>query len=69
MNWRWINTTTKRLKHVDIAHFYVQELVEKGLMAVKPVAGDKNPADILTKAVPKPLFVWQRGQLGMLELP
>ena len=59
------DSTTKNLKHVDIAHFYVQQLVEDGRVAVKPISGNENPADITTKAVPKALFIWQREAIGL----
>ena len=44
---------SRRTKHVHLRFLYVQELVVSGMVRVRKVLGALNPADILTKYVPK----------------
>ena len=44
---------SRKTKHVELRHFFIQELVASGAVRVKKVLGTLNPADILTKYVPK----------------
>ena len=44
---------SRKTKHVELRHLYVQELVASGLVRVKKVLGTLNPADILTKYIAK----------------
>ena len=44
---------SRKTKHVELRFLYVQELVASGMVRVKKVLGTLNPADILTKYVPK----------------
>ena len=41
----------KNLKHVARRHFFVQDLVKSGEIAVPGVASSNNLADILTKVI------------------
>ena len=43
--------TGSRLRHVDIRHFHIQEVLRRGDIELDKVAGELNPADIGTKAV------------------
>jgi hypothetical protein len=42
---------TKRSRHIDIQHFFLQEWVQNGYMVLKHVRGTINPPDALTKVV------------------
>ena len=44
---------SRKTKHVQLRYLYVQELVSSGMVRIKKVLGTLNPADILTKYVPK----------------
>ena len=44
---------SRKTKHVELRFLYVQELVASGMIRVRKVSGTLNPADILTKYVPK----------------
>ena len=41
----------KRTRHVELRHFWIQELIKDGLLQIKKIAGVDNCADILTKYV------------------
>ncbi len=51
-NW----ASTKRTKHIDVRHHYVRELVEKGIINIKYIRSEEQPADMLTKNLPKATF-------------
>ncbi len=51
-NW----SSTKRTKHIDVRHHYVRELMEKEIIEIKHVSSENQPADMLTKNVPKATF-------------
>ena len=38
-----------KMRHVEVQYFWVQQVVAKGLVKVCKIAGERNPADILTK--------------------
>ena len=48
--------TTKKTRHVSAAHFLFQEYQQNGLIDVTHIGGDKQWADILTKALPRDKF-------------
>lgn len=54
-----------RLKHIDVKHFYVRELVEKGCIKIDYVPSKMQQADILTKSLPAPAFRDLRASLGV----
>ena len=41
--------TEKQSKHINICFHYIREVIERKLMEVFFIDGDKNPADLLTK--------------------
>ena len=47
-------------KHIDIAYHFTRDLVEKGFLTVLHIPGERNPADICTKALPGPRFTFLR---------
>jgi hypothetical protein len=53
----------KRSKHINIKFHFVRERVEAEEIEVKYIATEKQLADIMTKALPKPRFKMLRGAL------
>lgn len=53
-----------RTKHINIRHHFIRECVEKGEVTPQWIAGKENPADILTKALAKTLFLENVKRLG-----
>ncbi len=51
-NW----ASTKRTKHIDVRHHYVRELVENGIINIKHISSGEQPADMLTKKLPKTTY-------------
>ena len=41
-----------RTKHIEKKYHFVRELIDKGEVDLVKIAGEKNPADMLTKVVP-----------------
>lgn len=58
---------TGQLKHIDVKHFFVQELVEQGRIKVDYVPSSLQLADILTKSLPAPTFRKLRTSVGVLD--
>lgn len=56
-----------RLKHLDVKHFFVRELLESNLIRVEYVPTSKQQADILTKSLPGPAFRKFREYLGLTD--
>jgi len=55
----------KRTKHIDIRYHYIREVVEQGEVALFFIPTDKNPADMLTKNLPRDKFLSCRKELGI----
>ncbi len=45
-----------RTKHIDVRHHFVRELIEDKIVNVIYCPTKQNTADLLTKALPPPLF-------------
>ncbi|CAI7859755.1 unnamed protein product [Closterium sp. NIES-53] len=43
-----------RSKHIELRYFFIRELVQRGLLAVRKIAAEANLADIFTKALLRP---------------
>lgn len=56
-----------RTKHIDVRHHFVRELVESGSIELKHISTDEMPADVLTKALPKPKHWKCLSLLGIAE--
>jgi hypothetical protein len=54
-----------KVKHIDIKHHYLRELVNDGKIEVQTIRGTENPADIFTKPLPKSTFLRHVESLGM----
>ena len=44
---------SKRTRHIAVHHLWIQERVECGDIAIRKVAGEKNPANCATKYLTK----------------
>ncbi len=45
-----------RTRHVDVRNYFLRELKDQGLLAIKHIAGEQNDADIFTKNVTSAIF-------------
>ncbi|CAI7782349.1 unnamed protein product [Closterium sp. NIES-54] len=43
-----------RSKHIELRYFFIRDLVQQGLIAVRKIAATANLADIFTKALLRP---------------
>jgi len=57
--------TEKRSKHIDIRYHFIRETVERKLVDVFFIDGDKNPADLLTKNLGSVKFLLFRPDYGL----
>lgn len=55
----------KRTKHIRIRHFFVREIVQKGLLLIKPINTDNQLADMLTKPMHKPKLTSHLNRIGL----
>ena len=58
----------KRTRHVELKHFWIQDLVKDGLLKIKKIAGLENPADILTKYVTKDTLARHLSNTGLVTV-
>ena len=54
-----------RSKHTDICYHGIRKLVTKGKVELYFIDGAENPADLLTKNLPRKKFAKFRAQLGL----
>lgn len=54
-----------RTKHINIRYHWIREVMEKQLMKLEKIHTDNNPADMLTKVVPKEKHMFCRDKIGM----
>ncbi|CAI7812131.1 unnamed protein product [Closterium sp. NIES-54] len=43
-----------RSKHIELRYFFIRELVQQGLLAIRKITAEANLADIFTKALSRP---------------
>ena len=61
--------TRPALKHVRIRyHFIRQQVLTERTIELRHVSSKEQLADILTKALPKPAFIYLRDKLGILPV-
>lgn len=54
-----------RTKHIEAKHHYIRERVLEGEIQLKYIDTNSNPADMLTKALPRPKFELHRHFIGV----
>jgi hypothetical protein len=54
-----------KVKHIDIRHHYIWELIQKGELKVDFIRGNENPADLFTKPLPR---LAHEGYLAQLNI-
>ena len=54
-----------RSKHIDLKVHHVRNLIRKGVLKLVKVGSSENPADLLTKNLPRPAFNKYRDLLVM----
>ena len=59
----------ERTKHIGIRYHYVRTAIEDGLISLSYIPTTENPADILTKALPRTLHERHVNHLGLRYLP
>ena len=58
----------ERTKHIDVRFHFIRNKIEKGIVQVKKVAGEENPADFGTKIVTVEKFLFCRDFLHVEEM-
>ena len=56
---------TPRLKHISVRHFFLKDLIDKGIVKSDYVKSEENPADGFTKVLDKIKFKNWIGLLGL----
>ena len=54
-----------RSKYIDIAYYFICELIENGTITILHVPGEVNPANICTKALPSPQYAFLKSLIGI----
>ena len=54
-----------KIRHLHVADLWVQDRVKRGDFALTKIAGSDNPADILTKHVPRDVMIRHMKFMGL----
>lgn len=46
-----------KVKHIDMQHHYIRDLLQSGVIAIKQVPSQENLADLFTKPLPHNLHI------------
>jgi len=57
-----------RMKHVDIRFHFIQEYLDEGDIELQKIHTKENPADMLTKVVPRVKFAYCKELLQTLPI-
>ena len=60
---------TRHTKHIGIHQDFLKDQYRHGELEFEHIKGTDNPADIFTKALPRPAFEKHRAAIGMMQLP
>ena len=55
----------KRIKHIDLRHHYIREIIRENKVELFFIEGNENPADLFTKNLGRIKFLKFREQLGL----
>ena len=58
-----------RSKHIDIRYHHIRDCVQRRIMFLSYVPTEDQDADILTKALTRRKFKFQRGRIGVADNP
>ena len=56
-----------RMKHLDLAYYWLRDKVEERRIEMKHLRTEEMPADLLTKALPKPQVAKLREMMGLVD--
>ena len=59
---------SSKLRHLEVQHFYVQELVKEKMVKIGKIDGTKNPVNCITKFLPANLKKQCLADLGMVDM-
>lgn len=57
--------TKRRSRHIDISFHYVRQQYQENTFSIQYIAGDRHPADIMTKALNGPKMLEGRQLLNL----
>ena len=57
-----------KIRHLDTRHLWVQDVQKRQQAEMKKIAGEKNPADILTKGVDRRTLDKHLEAMGIIDL-
>jgi hypothetical protein len=58
----------RKVRHVDLRHFYIKEMIEKGQLKIEYVETSNNKSDGLTKVLPKNKLIKSINDLGLVTV-
>jgi hypothetical protein len=58
--------TSPRTKHFDVSYHYTRQQIRAGVIEVSHLQTSSQPADVLTKPLPREAFVRHRAAMGVL---
>jgi len=56
-----------RMKHLDLAYYWLRDKVEERKIEMEHLRTEEMPADLLTKALPKPQVAKLREMMGLVD--
>jgi hypothetical protein len=59
------STFHSRTKHIDIRYHFIRTMLEEGSFKLEKIHTNKNPADMLTKSVPREKLEFCSASLGL----
>jgi len=57
-----------RTKHIELVRFFIKEMLDKKILELPKIRTKDQLADILTKAVLKPMFSKFLSMLGLIDI-
>jgi hypothetical protein len=58
-----------KIRHLDLRTLFIQDYVESGQLVLKPISGEKNPSDILTKVLNYDKLSRHYEAIGIMKWP
>jgi hypothetical protein len=57
-----------RTKHIDIRYHFIRTMLEEGSFKLEKIHTNKNPADMLTKSVPREKLKFCSASLSLISI-